>query len=299
MPTPLLIKLGFVAHSTLMMKKVIAHLEQSLSIDILQVTSLSGGDINDVFLLKTASETFVLKTNSASKFPGMFEAEEKGLKLLQNTQTFFVPKVINRGCVNDKAYLVLEHIDSKTPTTNFWETFGHSLAELHKNTAASFGLDHDNYIGSLSQYNAHRESASVFYIEQRLLPQWKLAYDKGFRLGDEAQFFRSISDRIPKEPPSLLHGDLWSGNYMVSHHGEPALIDPAVAYGPREMDLAMMQLFGGFPSQVFTSYNSQFPLQENWKDRIPLWQLYYLLVHLNLFGSSYLSQVKSILKRYS
>ena len=119
MPTPLLIKLGFVAHSTLMMKKVIAHLEQSLSIDILQVTSLSGGDINDVFLLKTASETFVLKTNSASKFPGMFEAEEKGLKLLQNTQTFFVPKVINRGCVNDKAYLVLEHIDSKTPTTNF------------------------------------------------------------------------------------------------------------------------------------------------------------------------------------
>ncbi len=282
-----------------MMKNVVAHLEHSFSKKILRVTSLSGGDINDVFLLTTASETFVLKTNSASKFPGMFEAEEKGLKLLQNTQTFFVPNVIQRGCVNDKAYLVLEHIDSKTPSTNFWETFGCTLADLHKNTAATFGLSHDNYIGSLPQYNAHRESASDFYIDQRLLTQWKLAFDTGYPIGDETKFFRSIKDLIPNEPPALLHGDLWSGNYMVTQQGGPALIDPAVAYGPREMDLAMMQLFGGFPYQVFSSYNSKFPLQENWKDRIPLWQLYYLLVHLNLFGSSYLSQVKAILKQYS
>ena len=111
--------------------------------------------------------------------------------------------------------------------------------------------------------------------------------------------YSQISEEIPDEAPSLIHGDLWNGNYMVSNKGEPTLIDPAVAYAPREMDIAMMHLFGGFPQDVYSIYNEQFPLVENWKDRISLWQLYYLLVHLNLFGSSYLSQVKGIIKRYS
>jgi fructosamine-3-kinase len=138
-----------------------------------------------------------------------------------------------------------------------------------------------------------------FYISQRLEPQLKLAFEGGFKFGNLKGFFKNISEEIPEESPSLIHGDLWSGNFLVAHNGDPALIDPAVAFAPREMDLAMMKLFGGFSEEVFMTYNSIFPLCEGWKERTAIWQLYYLLVHLNLFGSGYWSQVKFILKRYS
>ncbi len=126
-----------------------------------------------------------------------------------------------------------------------------------------------------------------------------MASENGFSLGDLSGFYKNISEEIPQEPPALLHGDLWSGNYITNEEGLPCLIDPAVCYGPREMDLGMMKLFGGFPEEVFREYNASFPLQPGWEERIPLWQLYYLLVHLNIFGSSYLPQVKNIIKRFS
>ena len=125
-----------------------------------------------------------------------------------------------------------------------------------------------------------------------------MAKDRGFHFTDLELFYKNISSEIPNEPPALVHGDLWSGNYMVLKTGNPALIDPAVAFAPREMDLAMMQLFGGFSEEVFRLYDEIFPLENNWKNRIPLWQLYYLLVHLNLFGSGYLSRVQRIVGSY-
>lgn len=272
-------------------------LKQNLKLE--NAKSLQGGDINEVFLLECGSEKYVIKINEASKYPNMFESEALGLKLLQVTNSFKIPKIIAAGVEGKTSYLLLEYISTGSTYQVFWKDFAYCLVKLHQTTQNNFGLKHNNYIGSLQQINNIESSASDFYINQRLIPQFKIADELDFKFSSLERFFKNISEEIPDEAPSLIHGDLWNGNYMVSNKGEPTLIDPAVAYAPREMDIAMMHLFGGFPQDVYSIYNEQFPLIENWKDRISLWQLYYLLVHLNLFGSSYLSQVKGIIKRYS
>lgn len=269
------------------------------NLNLIEAKPLAGGDINQVFHLKCDKGDFVVKLNDASKFPEMFAAEAKGLQLLNRTSTFKIPVVIGEDKIENLSYLLMEYISSGQPKSGFWEVFAENLAILHKTTQKEFGLDHDNYIGSLPQKNDFRDTASEFYISQRLEPQFKIAFGNGFQFKNLNKFYRNISEEIPTEPPSLIHGDLWSGNFMVSEKGQPVLIDPAVAFAPREMDLAMMKLFGGFPNEVFQSYNVIFPLASGWENRIPLWQLYYLLVHLNLFGIGYLSSVKSIVSKYN
>ena len=269
------------------------------NLELLEVKRLSGGDINDVFLLKCTTSNFVIKLNRADKFPGMFEAEAKGLSILKASESFKIPEIINCGTDGDQAYLLLENIEQGGTSNRFWPDFAEQLAKLHRSSHSKFGLDHSNYIGSLPQRNDLHDVASEFYIDERLEPQFTLARDHGYPFSDLNSFYKNISEIIPTELPSLIHGDLWSGNYLVSSKSDPVLIDPAIAFAPREMDLAMMQLFGGFPAQTFSIYDEIFPLTENWESRIPLWQLYYLLVHLNLFGSGYLSQVAHIVKSYS
>lgn len=269
------------------------------NLTLVETKPLSGGDINEVFLLKCDKGNFVAKLNDALKFPGMLTAEAKGLQLLNGTSTFKIPKIVGGGEMSDTSYLLMEYIPSGQPNSNFWQIFAENLATLHKNTQKEFGLDHDNYIGSLPQKNDYRATASEFYITQRLAPQFKKASENGFQFKNLDKFYRNISEAIPQEAPSLIHGDLWGGNYMVSEKGQPVLIDPAVAFAPREMDLAMMKLFGGFPKEVFNIYDSIFPMKLDWQGRISLWQLYYLLVHLNLFGIGYLSRVKSTVSKYS
>ncbi len=274
------------------------HLQKILSEKIVAIKPLSGGDINEVYQVVTSVQSVVIKINSASKFPGMFRAESKGLECLLDTSTFVVPKVIYSGVLEDVAFLILEYINSKNKTDNFWELFGSNLAMMHKKDQPYFGFEEDNYIGSLPQYNARCNSASEFYITQRLEPQFRRAIQNGFSFSNLDSFYVIVEDEIPVEKPSLLHGDLWSGNYLVTQNGMPCLIDPAVAYGPREMDIAMMHLFGGFDADVFNSYNEIFSLTENWKARLSIWQLYYLLVHLNIFGSSYYQNVLNVMKIY-
>lgn len=281
------------------MKSVVQRIAAKNGLECKEAKALSGGDINNVFLLNSISESHVVKINQASKFPAMFEAEAKGLQLLETTKSFKIPKVIALGELDSYSYLIIEYISPGQPSTNYWDDFAQKLAALHKTTQPQFGLDHDNYIGSLPQHNKPAATASEFYILQRLEPQLKLAIEKGFSFPKLDQFFISVSEVIPNEAPALIHGDLWNGNYLISEKGNAVLIDPAIAYVPREMDLAMMQLFGGFPSEVFSTYHKAFPLIEDWKERISLWQLYYLLVHLNLFGVGYLSRVKNIIKKYS
>ena len=260
---------------------------------------LTGGDINDVYLITFSEKKQVVKLNNAEKFPGMFEAEKAGLEALKNTKVIDVPDVLGIGKIDSFSYLLLEHKESATKSSTFWQDFGRQLAALHKTTAKEFGFHRDNYIGSLPQQNNAAASAADFYISQRLEPQFKLAKNNGFDLGATGSFFKNISTIIPNENPALIHGDLWGGNYLVNGRGNPCLIDPATSFAPREMDLSMMQLFGGFDKELFNSYEKEFPLEAGFKKRIPLWQLYYLLVHLNIFGAGYKPQVTSIIKQYT
>ncbi len=280
------------------MKQLLQHIASQNKFQLIESKSLSGGDINDVFLLKCQEGSFVVKLNDALKFPRIFEVEAKGLQLLKQSESFKIPNVIAEGLFQNTSYLLLEYVSLGNKSNIFWESFAEKLAKLHKTSSEQFGLDHTNYIGSLPQKNEYLSTATEFYISQRLEPQFKMASDNGFHFKNLEEFYKNISGEIPSEPPSLIHGDLWNGNYMVSENGKPVLIDPAVAFAPREMDLAMMKLFGGFSEEVFSNYNAIFPLTNGWKDRVPLWQLYYLLVHLNLFGSGYLQQVKGIIKRF-
>lgn len=229
----------------------------------------------------------------------MFVKEAFGLAALANTHCITIPKVIATNTINNWSYLLLEYIPTGTKGQHFWETFGHQMAKLHKNTNATFGLGTDNYIGSLPQYNGFEyNNAAEFYIQKRLLPQFQMAATSGYTFENLDLFFKNINHEIPDEPPALIHGDLWSGNFLVSNSEQPVLIDPAVAYAPREMDIAMMHLFGGFSPLLFHAYHDVFPLAQGWKNRLEIWQLYYLLVHLNLFGSSYLGSVKNIINNY-
>ena len=236
---------------------------------------LTGGDINDVFLITTdSSEKLVIKINDSNKYPGMFTAEKAGLEELRNAEVIDVPESLFTGEVQDQSYLILRYIEAGNKTSGFWKVFGEQMAALHKTTSVSFGFETDNYIGSLPQYNKGYDSAAEFYISQRLEPQLEMAKNAGYNLGNTSAFLKKVSELIPDEPPALVHGDLWGGNFIVNSQGLPCLIDPAVAYAPREMDLSMMKLFGGFDAQLFKSYDSHFPLQPDFEERVPLWQLY-------------------------
>ncbi len=276
------------------------HLESELNLAILRVSSVSGGDINDAWNIQLDSGgVLFVKTNRADSFPKMFKLEANGLETLG--EYIRTPEVIQYGEFDLTSYLVLEWLEESREHSN-WKCFGNALAQLHSNSQTRFGWKEDNYIGSLVQKNKAEESASEFYVKSRLLPQIEMADKQGLinklELTRFEKLFDKMSTLIPNEKPGLTHGDLWSGNWMFVQNGEPALIDPAVSFAPREMDLAMMTLFGNPPKLFFESYQEAFPLISGWKDRLALFQLYYLLVHLNLFGKSYKKSVMTITNKY-
>jgi protein-ribulosamine 3-kinase len=269
---------------------------------ITSVTPISGGDINRAFQLRTQSGSYFLKYNDANRFPRMFETEALGLKLLKRPGAPRVPEVLAHGESGKHTWLLLEYITQGGYGKNFWDDFGFSLAQLHKNSQETFGLDHDNYVGSLPQSNKTHQSWPDFFIEERLGRQLEMARKKG--LLDSAlmrsfeNLFKVIPSIFPSEPPALVHGDLWSGNFMSDTYGNPCIIDPAVYYGFREMDIAMSKLFGGFSSRFYESYHEAFPLASGWQQRLDICNLYPLLVHVNLFGGGYLGSVRAALKGY-
>lgn len=283
-------------------KIILENISKKIQKPINQVSSLSGGDINDVYLLESGQEKWVLKVNSRQKFPGMFEAEKAGLGELAKNDSIKVAQPILIGESKEQSYLLLDYISQGPKTNSFWENFGEQLAQLHRVSNPQFGLDYDNYIGSLKQYNKQHNSWSDFYIHQRLEPQLEMAINSGFLKGSLRTFERlydKMDNLFPQEPPALLHGDLWSGNFICGENETPWLIDPATYYGHREMDIGMMHLFGGFDQSLFDVYNNITPLESGWQERIPLTQLYPLLVHVNLFGEGYVGSVKSILNRFA
>ena len=271
-------------------------------VEISEIRSIGGGCINEACSLKTNTGKYFIKYNSASEYPEMFEKEASGLKILAETKTIEIPGVIGAAKTGKYAYLLIQYIETGLSPRNFWHNFGTQLADLHRNTCKYFGLDHDNYIGSLVQKNNPHPDFFGFFISERIVPQLKEARNKGAFSRSETRYFDSLFNTlhniIPFEKPALIHGDLWSGNYMVSANGSPCLIDPAIYYGHREADIAMTQLFGGFQPEFYHAYNQAWPMEKDWQKRMDIFNLYPLLVHVNLFGGSYARQVLQIIRQF-
>ncbi|MCX6244580.1 MAG: fructosamine kinase family protein [Bacteroidetes bacterium] len=271
-----------------------------LSFTIHSASSLSGGCINNVSRLSTSEGEFCIKYNKRDLFPEMFEGEADGLEKLKSAGVIRVPGVVCPGYGGTYSYLLLEFINPGRKTASFYSDFGRSLARLHRHTADHFGLDRDNYMGSLKQFNIKHSDWISFFVEERLERQISLAH--GYLSPSDLSAFKRLYNRLgeimPEEPPALLHGDLWGGNYMVSPEGKACLIDPAVYYGHREIDIAMTTLFGGFDGDFYASYNEEYPLEKGWKERLDVFNLYPLLIHLNLFGSGYLGSVERIIRKF-
>lgn len=283
-------------------QKIKTSCEKALGQPIDRITAVSGGDINQARLLHTQKGIFFLKYNTSDEAPDMLAVESKGLERIAASDSIRVPTVIGMDTTAEGAFLLLEYIPSGKANSSFWISFGKALARMHRSRQDHFGLDHDNYIGRLPQSNTPQKDAVTFLIEDRLEPQCRMAVDRQLMSSADWQdantLFRRLPQLIPAESPSLIHGDLWSGNFVVGENSQAVLIDPAVCYGLREMDLAMSLLFGGFDALFYQSYQEAYPLKNDWEQRMDLYQLYYLLAHLNMFGRSYLGSVQRILRTY-
>ena len=268
---------------------------------------ISGGCINDCYKIYNRDTAFFVKVNQREQFPDMFQKEANGLTTLRKTQLFNIPQFVAQFDRDNQSYLVLEFIeegriiDSSDQIQN-WSAFGTQLTKLHQLSQEEFGFEEDNYIGSLHQKNELKNDWVTFFLECRLLPLIELGIEKGW--AQKIQFrqiegiAKMVEDEFPKEPPALLHGDLWSGNFLNDKKGNTNLIDPAVYYGHREMEIAFTQLFGGFHSEFYTHYNFNYPIQEDFQKRLSVLQLYPLLVHANLFGGHYVKQGLSVLNKF-
>ena len=289
------------------MTDLLKHIAEKLSSHFNQPVQLQGqrqvfgGDINQTFRLQTNIGPFFLKLNKG-KPDDMFEKEFNGLLLMHQTKTIKTPEPILHGIIDNKIFLITEFIEKGSSSKNFWQTFAQQLAGLHKHSNELFGLNENNYIGSLHQPNAYCETWNEFYTSQRILPLMQLAFSQNKCSKEDVtkteKLCKRLNDVFPVESPALIHGDLWSGNFMAGNNNEPVIFDPAVYYGNREMDIAMSLLFGGFNSSFYNYYNEAFPLQPGWKERIELCQLYPLIVHLILFGGHYYNSVMNIINSY-
>ncbi len=269
---------------------------------IIAIKPVSGGDINEAASIHTISKKYFVKYNNHTSAYKMLSTEQKGLQLIATTQEIATPQCYRAAKAGAYSFLLMDFYEPQSASPQFWKNFGRALAKMHMHTAPNFGLDHDNFIGSLEQPNKQFETWSEFYILQRLAPQFQLAFNtKRLNATDRKSIenlYKLLPELLPEEAPALIHGDLWNGNFIVGINDQPILIDPAVFYGSREIDLAMSKLFGGFAPSFYESYNQTFPLEKGIEKRVELYQLYYLLVHVNLFGGSYISSVRSILNPF-
>jgi fructosamine-3-kinase len=262
------------------------------------IRPIGGGSISETYLITgmpSGEPRCFCKVNDRTRFPGLFRKEADGLRLLGETGIFRVPRILACAESGDHQLLVLEYVDSGSRSPIFWRRFGEQLASLHRITSPAFGLDHPNYMGSLSQDNTPSASWPEFFEHRRLEPQVRMAAARGLldrtAAKQFANLYRRLPDIFPPEPSALLHGDLWSGNFLTGTDGHPVLIDPAVYYGHRSIDLAMTTLFGGFDPAFYEAYHAHYPLPANCREQWAVANLYPLLIHLNLFGHSYLSNI--------
>jgi fructosamine-3-kinase len=274
----------------------------ALGSDVVSATRARGGDINEAYDVTLADGRRVFVKTNANADRRMFGCEARGLEWLRAADAIRVPIAL-AASENETPFLVLERIASAAPALDFDEQLGHRLALLHRAGGTRFGFDEPNFIADLPQDNTPADSWPEFYVTRRLAPQLRTAID---RRGAPTRWTREF-DRLfarmtelagPPEPPARLHGDLWGGNVLADEQGAPCLIDPAVYGGHREVDLAMLRLFGGASARCIAAYDETWPLAPGHADRVRLYQLYPLLVHVNLFGGGYVQSVQSALRAY-
>jgi len=264
-----------------------------------QQRSIGGGCINDAYRISDGKYHYFVKLNSA-KLSDMFAAEAEGLNEIQASHSIHAPEVICYGVAGDQSYLVLNHIEFGSRGDQV--QLGHDLAAMHRYTQSQFGWHRNNTIGATPQSNRQHHDWLSFWREERLLPQLHMAAAKGFggRLQQHGERLAGELNKLldgHQPAASLLHGDLWSGNYGFDSTGRPVIFDPAVYFGDRETDLAMTELFGGFSPQFYDAYREAYPVDSGYTVRKTLYNLYHILNHLNLFGSGYLGQSESMIQQ--
>jgi len=265
-------------------------------------SAVAGGCINNGGRIDTSCGSYFAKWNDRNKYPDMFAKEAAGLKLLSEAGAIRIPMVIFDGAAEAYQFLVLEYIETGPRRTDFFAEAARQLAALHRNTHTSFGWSESNYMGSLVQDNKECDSWIEFFVERRLNPQLRVCIDQGMLGKETIRIFERLYAELPsilyQETPTLVHGDLWSGNMMCDEKGSPCLIDPAVYFGHREVDLAMTKLFGGFDDSFYSCYQDVLATPPGLSQRLDIYNLYPLLVHVNLFGGGYASQVLAILRPF-
>jgi fructosamine-3-kinase len=267
--------------------------------EVISASPVGGGCINNGACLRTSGgRRFFLKTNRHAA-GDMFACEAEGLQALRIASPLHVPEPYLHG----PHFLLMEDLAPAPRKSDYWEQLGSGLAKLHQHTASQFGFAHDNYIGSTPQPNRWTADGHRFFAEQRLLHQAGLARRSGLLASGALKQVERLAGRlgelVPVQPASLIHGDLWSGNAVSDSTGGPALIDPAAHYGWAEAELAMTALFGAFPAAFYRAYQQVRPLEPGYEARCPIYNLYHLLNHLNLFGEGYLGEVLSVLRLFA
>ena len=284
-----------------MTEAVRAHIEEKVGL-VQAIEVIGGGCIANASRVATGAGDCFVKWGNAS-VAVTFEAEAAGLKALAAANTsLIIPTVIS--CDATIGCLILEWVDTESKSASFSRAFGQALAHLHRHEGKDYGFDQDNFIGRTPQYNDWRSSWPAFFREMRLVPQvtmarkanlWQDAWDLALE-----RLYQRLGDMLPDQPErSILHGDLWAGNYIVGVGGKAVLIDPACYYGHRETDLAMTELFGGFDRDFYAAYREAWPLTSGYEERRSIYNLYHLINHLNLFGSGYASGITSVLKSFA
>ncbi|MGB3693372.1 MAG: fructosamine kinase family protein [Spirulinaceae cyanobacterium] len=284
-----------------MWNKIAEHISQVTgeAFTISNQRSVSGGCINQGYAIKDDNRTYFVKLNQASQVE-MFAAEALGLKQMYATKTIRIPQPICWGSAGSSAYIVMEWLDlGRGGGNEAWQAMGKQLAQMHRiGKADKFGWERHNTIGSTPQINTWGEDWAEFFAEQRIGYQLQLANKRGGNFPNPERVVAAVRESLASlEPqPSLVHGDLWSGNAAVTNSGEPVILDPATYYGDREVDIAMTELFGGFPRAFYQGYNQEWGLDSGYQERKTLYNLYHVLNHFNLFGGSYGSQASRIIK---
>ncbi|KGX83264.1 fructosamine kinase family protein [Pontibacillus marinus] len=286
------------------MKQRISHALEKIgdTSNIQRMTQISGGDINQAYYIQTNEHEYFIKGNS-NVSEHFFRVEAKGLKLMKETGAVNVPEVYYYDDpVEGEGVIALEWIQGNKDS-NTEEKLGEQLASMHQHFGESHGFDEDTFIGLLPQPNKFYDKWVDYYHECRLVSQFNIAAERGRLPLDRKHLLKKLMERLPEwidygAKPSLLHGDLWGGNWMAGKNGSPYLIDPSVLYGDHAFEIAFTELFGGYSDAFYQAYQDNFPLPEHYEDIKEIYQLYYLLVHLNLFGEAYAGSVDRILKHY-